>query len=54
MDQNDRQIIDGLFGKIRQAEAQSGPRDTDAEAHISNYVTARFESQGGGRRFRFG
>jgi uncharacterized protein len=31
MDQNERQIIDELFDKLRQAEAQSGPRDAQAE-----------------------
>jgi hypothetical protein len=39
MDQTERQIIDDLFAKLRQAEAQSGPRDPQAEAHIRDQVT---------------
>jgi hypothetical protein len=39
MDQNERQIIDELFGKLRQAEAQSGPRDQQAENYIREQVT---------------
>jgi uncharacterized protein len=39
MDQNERQIIDELFGKLRQAEAQSGPRDPQAESYIREQVT---------------
>jgi uncharacterized protein len=38
MDQNERQIIDELFGKLRQAEAQSGPRDAQAEGFIREQV----------------
>ena len=38
MDQTERQIIDDLFAKLRQAEAQSGPRDPQAEAHIRDMV----------------
>ena len=38
MDQNERQIIDELFGKLRQAEAQSGPRDPQAESYIREQV----------------
>lgn len=38
MDQTERQIIDDLFAKLRQAEAQSGPRDAQAEAHIRDHV----------------
>jgi hypothetical protein len=38
MDQNERQIIDELFGKLQQAEAQSGPRDPQAESHIREQV----------------
>ncbi len=34
MDGNDRQIIDGLFDRLRQVEAQAPPRDAEAEAHI--------------------
>jgi uncharacterized protein len=39
MDQNERQIIEELFGKLRQAEAQSGPRDAQAESFIREQVT---------------
>lgn len=38
MDQTERQIIDDLFAKLRQAEAQSGPRDPQAEAHIRDTI----------------
>ncbi|HET8727189.1 MAG TPA: DUF2076 domain-containing protein [Alphaproteobacteria bacterium] len=38
MDQNERQIIDELFDKLRQAEAQVGPRDVEAEGHIREQV----------------
>lgn len=38
MDATERQIIDDLFGKLRQAEAQSGPRDPQAEAYIRDQV----------------
>jgi hypothetical protein len=38
MDQTERQIIDDLFAKLHQAEAQSGPRDPQAEAHIAGHV----------------
>jgi hypothetical protein len=38
MDQTERQIIDDLFAKLREAEAQSGPRDAQAEAHIRDHV----------------
>jgi hypothetical protein len=39
MDQNERQIIEELFGKLRQAEAQSGPRDAQAESFIREQVS---------------
>ncbi|WP_207460290.1 DUF2076 domain-containing protein [Azospirillum sp. SYSU D00513] len=39
MEHNERQIIDGLFDKLRQAEMQSGPRDPEAESHIRAHVT---------------
>jgi uncharacterized protein len=39
MDQNERQIIEELFGKLRQAEAQSGPRDAQAESYIRELVS---------------
>ena len=35
MEQNERQMIDGLFEKLRQAEQQSGPRDPGAEKQIA-------------------
>jgi hypothetical protein len=38
MDATERQLIDELFGKVRQAESQTGPRDADAEAHIARHV----------------
>ena len=38
---NEREIIDGLFAKIGQAEAGSGPRDPEAERHIAGLVAAR-------------
>ena len=38
MDQTERQIIDDLFGKLREAEARSGPRDPEAEAYIRDHV----------------
>jgi len=38
MDQTERQIIDDLFAKLRQAEAQSGPRDPQAESHIREHI----------------
>ncbi|MCB1883606.1 MAG: DUF2076 domain-containing protein [Geminicoccaceae bacterium] len=41
MDRNEREIIDGLFAKIGQAEAGSGPRDPEAERHIAGLVAAR-------------
>lgn len=38
MDQTERQIIDDLFAKLHQAEAQSGPRDPEAEALIRERI----------------
>lgn len=38
MDQTERQIIDDLFAKLHQAEAQSGPRDPEAEALIRDRI----------------
>ncbi len=38
MDSTERQVIDELFGKIRQAAGQSGPRDPEAEARIRQHV----------------
>lgn len=34
MNQDEKSAIDGLFGRLRQAEDQSGPRDAEAEAQI--------------------
>src|SRR5512134_4013369 len=39
MDSTERQVIDELFAKLRQAEGQSGPRDADAEALIRQHVS---------------
>lgn len=38
MDRTERQVIDELFGKLRQVEDQTGPRDPEAEAHILRQV----------------
>lgn len=38
MDANDRQVIDELFDKVRQAEAQGGPRDAEAETLIRRHL----------------
>ena len=38
MNPHERQIIDDLFGKLRQVEQQSGPREPMAEAHIRSRV----------------
>ena len=40
MDQNERQVIDGLFAKLRQVDQQAPRRDADAEAHIRQQVAA--------------
>lgn len=34
MEHNEKQLIDGLFSRLQQAESQSGPRDREAEARI--------------------
>lgn len=39
MDHNDRQAIQGLFGKLAQAERQAPPRDTEAEHFISDQIS---------------
>lgn len=41
MDNNDRQAIDGLFGKLSNVERQAGPRDDEAEALIRDRVAAQ-------------
>ena len=38
MDTTERQVIDDLFGKLRQVEEQTGLRDHEAEAHIRTLV----------------
>ena len=38
MDHNDRQAIQGLFGKLAQAERQAPARDTEAEHFISDQI----------------
>ena len=40
MDQNERQVIDELFGKLRQLDQQAPQRDAEAEAHIRQQVAA--------------
>jgi len=40
MDQNERQVIDGLFAKLRQVDQQAPRRDAEAEAHIRQQVAA--------------
>lgn len=39
MDSTEQQVIDELFAKVRQAESQSGPRDSEAEARIRHHVS---------------
>lgn len=39
MNNDEQQVIDELFGKVRQAEQQSGPRDPAAEEYIRTHVT---------------
>ncbi len=41
MDNTERQVIDELFGKVQQAQAQSGPRDAGAEARIREHIAAQ-------------
>ncbi|MFO1048166.1 MAG: DUF2076 domain-containing protein [Geminicoccaceae bacterium] len=38
MDQNERQVIDGLFAKLRQVDQQVPQRDAEAEAHIRQQI----------------
>jgi hypothetical protein len=40
MDGNERQVIDGLFAKLREVDRQSPQRDGAAEAHIARMVSA--------------
>src|ERR671919_1821146 len=39
MDQRERQVIDELFGKLRQVERQAPQRDAEAEAHLRQQVS---------------
>ena len=39
MDQTERQVINDLFGKLQQAERQTGPREPEAEQHIKGLLT---------------
>jgi len=41
MDQNERRVIDELFGKLRQVESQAPQREPEAEAHIRQLVAAQ-------------
>lgn len=41
MDATERQVIDELFGKVKQAEGGSGPRDAQAEARIREHLAAQ-------------
>ena len=41
MNTQERQVIDDLFDKLREAERQSGPREPAAEAHIRSRVEAQ-------------
>ena len=41
MDNTERQVIDELFGKIKQAEGGSGPRDPQAEGRIREHLTTQ-------------
>ncbi|MGQ3031429.1 MAG: DUF2076 domain-containing protein, partial [Ferrovibrionaceae bacterium] len=38
MDNQDRQVIDGLFARLNQAEREAGPRDPQAEALIGQHL----------------
>lgn len=38
MDQNERQVIDGLFGKLRQVDTAAAQRDAEAERYIQEQV----------------
>jgi hypothetical protein len=40
MDGNERQVIDGLFAKLREVDRQAPHRDADAETHIRQLVAA--------------
>ena len=38
MDTNDRQLIDGLFDRLRQVDGQAAPRDAEAETLIRQQI----------------
>ncbi|WP_447745584.1 DUF2076 domain-containing protein [Pseudomonas nicosulfuronedens] len=38
MNSEEQSLIDGLFTRLRDAEAQTAPRDTDAEAQINKHL----------------
>jgi hypothetical protein len=40
MDGSERQVIDGLFDKLRQVDQQAPQRDADAETHIRQQIAA--------------
>jgi hypothetical protein len=40
MDPNERQVIDDLFGKLRQVEQQAPQRDAEADAYIRQQVSS--------------
>ena len=40
MDQNERRVLDELFGKLRQVDGQAPPRDPEAEAYIRQQIAA--------------
>jgi hypothetical protein len=44
MNRNERQLIDGLFEKIRQTAAKAGPRDREAEALIAEHLRRQPEA----------
>jgi hypothetical protein len=41
MNTQERQVIDDLFDKLREAERQSGSREPEAEAHIRSRINAQ-------------
>lgn len=41
MDYNDRQAIEGLFGKLSHVESQSGQRDAEADAFIRDRIASQ-------------
>ncbi|NBC12733.1 MAG: DUF2076 family protein [Gammaproteobacteria bacterium] len=41
MNRDEQSVIDDLFGKVRQAEQQTGPRDPQAEEYIQTHVASQ-------------